>query len=102
MKPVLLERLSENKYRIHIWETLLDKIECGWSIDFFNIEVLGEPLCDTWGDSSILYADYRHQLQVFNDVEQAKEFARMVRKMVLAYTDKSLSEAKSDTGLIEF
>ena len=102
MESVLLERLSEDEYRIHILKTHLDTIASHCNTDFFNLKILDEVVCDTWGFSSIFYADYRNQRQVFKDVEQAKAFAVMLRRLVLAYVSTSILESTPNKGLIDF
>lgn len=102
MTPVLLEHKSDTEYRIYILETLLQEIECVWDTDFFNVEVLGECLHESWGYSSSIYDDYRYNTAYFEDVEQAKKFARFVQRMLLVYFNKSVSEVTAKSGLLYF
>jgi hypothetical protein len=101
-KPVLLEKIASETYRLYIHTSVLEKGLPPWDEELFNVEVCDESLTSFWGTDSMLYEGYRFQSFYAENTQLAKEFASLVQQVILAFGSLPKPEQEVVTGLIDF
>jgi len=101
-KPVLLEKLKDEEYRLLILLDILKKRLHPWEQDYFNLYVLDDPLTSYWGDDQDKYPGYRYINFGMENDQLAKELAALIQRSILAFQPDFRPELKSPSGLLDF
>jgi hypothetical protein len=101
-KPVLLEKLKDEEYRLLILAEILDTRLHPWDEEYFNLYVLDEPLNVYWGEEQVKYPGYRYVRFNMENDQLAKEFAALVQRSILAFNTVETPKPKVLSGLLDF
>ena len=101
-KPVLLEKIDKDNYKLLIHESVLQRGLPPWDDEYFCVRVCDETLTSFWGTGSHTYENYRVLHFYMENTQLAKEFAALVQRVILAFGALPEPEQEVVTGLIDF
>ena len=101
-KPVLLEKVASETYRLYIHTSVLERGLPPWDEEIFDVGVCDEHLTSFWGTESRLFEGYRFQSFYMENSQLAKKFASLVQRVILAFGSVPEQEQEVATGLIDF